>query len=956
MPGCGQVRSPSGSKFSAWVAPRKAPLAACISLTDKEVVLKLVIVESPAKAKTISKFLGKDYEVVASYGHIRDLPSSADEIPDEIRSKPWARMAVDVDNDFTAHYVVQKESKKRIAELKRSLRNAEEVVLATDEDREGESISWHLLETLKPNVPIKRIVFHEITKTAIDEAIANPRHVDPQLVRAQETRRILDRLYGYSLSPVLWKKVRTKLSAGRVQSVAVRLVVEREEERRAFRTADYWDVEAELEKDGIAFKAALVSLDGKRVASGKDFDETTGELISTVDSKTKRPRSEDVVWIQAEDAQRIADSLQAALPWKTAQVDQREAKLRPQPPFITSTLQQAASAILGFSPKRTMQLAQHLYEGVDLGKGEREGLITYMRTDSVVLSARALSEAERFISGKFGDRYHHRRQFTTKSKMAQEAHEAIRPTHLDKTPEMVAPILKDEELRLYRLIWRRTIASQMADAQLLKTTVNFEADASGALAILRSNGSVVTFDGFLRVADSGQEDSLLPKITQDMRVGPSAGARQEAPGVRHEIALNKLSPAQHTTKPPARYTEATLIRRLEEEGIGRPSTYAPTITIIQQRGYVRRTGKALVPAFLGIAVTLLLRKHFAEYVDLNFTARMEDVLDGIANGQEEAVAFLSAFYRGHGPFGPGLENRIAQELPQIEFPAIPVGEDPETGDPIVVRLGKTFAFLQRGSGGEGNSATISDEVTYEDLKVEQALEILATRARASEAIGTDPGTGLEVFVLLGPYGPYAQLGKAESGDKKPKRASLPRNVPLESVTLELALQHLSLPRDLGKHPESSKVIRTAIGRFGPYIVHDGDFRSLEKTDDVFTITFERALELLAQPKRSRGAKKLLRKIGGHPESGKPIELYEGRYGPYVSDGAVNATVPKNSDLDGITLEAALGLLAEAAERKPAGKKKAAAKKKPAAKKKAAAKKKSAAKEKAAAKKKTTGEA
>ncbi len=887
--------------------------------------MKLVIVESPAKAKTISRFLGSDYEVVASYGHVRDLPSSAAEVPKDIKSKPWARMAVDVENDFQPFYVVTTDSKKNIAALKKQVKDAEEVVLATDEDREGEAISWHLLEVLKPKVPVKRIVFHEITREAIEEAVRNPRQVDDQLVRAQESRRILDRLFGYSLSPVLWKKVRPKLSAGRVQSVAVRLVVEREEQRRAFNVAVYWDIEAALEADGIAFTAALVEVGGKRLATGKDFDANTGELST-----------QNVVWLDEDAAKRLAEAVTAHLPWRVARVDQKKARLRPAPPFITSTLQQAASSNLGFAPKRTMQVAQRLYEGVDLGGGEREGLITYMRTDSVSLSERALDEAAVVIRDAFGAEYHRGpRQYTTKSKLAQEAHEAIRPTHLDKTPDELARYLGQEELGLYRLVWNRTIASQMADAELLKTTVDITAETGeSGEALFRTNGSVVTFPGFLRVADSQQRDTELPMLREGQQVGESA-----------DIALKAAAPGRHETKPPARYTEASLVRRLEEEGIGRPSTYAPTISIIQQRGYVELRGKALTPSFVGIAVTSLLRGHFADYVDLGFTARMEDALDNIADGKQDWVDFLTAFYRGRGQFGNGLEPQIAQEMEQIEFPATSLGEDSE-GKPVIVRVGRSAPFIQRGEGGPGNTAPLPEGVTYEDLSIAKALDILETRNKGEATLGEDPETGMTIHRLIGPFGPYVQLGEVEKG-KKPKRASLPKGVNPEDVDLETALRYLSLPRKLGDHPESGKVIRAGIGRFGPYIVHDGDFRSLEKTDDIFTVTIARALELLAKPKRTRGAKKPLRSLGKPPGGETEIQLYEGRYGPYVSDGSKNASLAKDQDPATLTLDDAVTLLANAPDKKkrPA-KKKSAAKKKAPAKKKAAAKKKSAAKKKA----------
>ncbi|GMV92141.1 MAG: DNA topoisomerase 1 [Candidatus Hydrogenedentota bacterium] len=846
---------------------------------------------------------------MASYGHIRDLPSSASEIPAAVKSKPWARLAVDTENGFTPVYVVPKESRPRIAELKKALKEADEVVLATDEDREGESISWHLLETLNPKVPVKRIAFHEITQSAIDEALASPREVNDDLVRAQESRRVLDRLFGYELSPVLWKKVAPKLSAGRVQSVAVRLVVEREEERRAFRASDYWSVEAALKADGIEFSAGLVEWDGRRPATGKDFDAATGALKD--DPKTQA----DVVHLTEANAKSLADALKAGLPWRVARVEQKKTTQRPAPPFITSTLQQAASSLLNMSPRKTMQVAQSLYEGVDLGGGEREGVITYMRTDSLTLSEKALAEAGHYIKKNFGEDYYTGpRRYTTKSKNAQEAHEAIRPTHVDRTPKQMDQYLDGDQLALYRLIWNRTMASQMAEAVLLKTTVDFDATAAGKSVVLRANGSVVAFPGYLRVADTAQRDTELPHLEEGQEVtaqdSPSSGPTLV------DIAANS-----HRTQPPARYTEASLVQRLEEEGIGRPSTYAPTVSTIQARGYVERRGKALVPTFLAIAVIKLLRQHFEEYVDLGFTARMEDALDDISNGKLNWVDFLAAFYRGEGKYGHGLVQQIERELPGMEYPTIPLGEDPDSKLPIFVRVGRTSPFIQRGEGGPENTVTIPMDVTYEELTVDKALELLKHKEKSNEALGSHPDTGEPIFALLGPYGPYVQLGEKTETNKKPKRASLPKGTSLDQVDLKLALKLLSLPRELGKHPENGELVTTAIGRFGPFVKWGDEFRSLEAGDDVYTITFERALELLAQPKKSRRAtKKVIATLGDDADSGKPIEVCEGRYGPFVTNGKVNASLPKDADPAAFTLDQAKDLLANAAAKKPAKRK------------------------------------
>ncbi|OQB33928.1 MAG: DNA topoisomerase 1 [Candidatus Hydrogenedentes bacterium ADurb.Bin170] len=880
--------------------------------------MKLVIVESPAKATTIQKFLGKDYKVLASFGHVRDLPKSASEIPVAHKSKPWARLGVDVDADFHAIYVVQRDSAKQINELKKAAKEAEEIILATDEDREGESISWHLLEVLKPRVPIKRIAFHEITKSAIDAAMRSPRDINQPMVRAQETRRILDRLFGYELSPVLWRKVGSKLSAGRVQSVALRLVVEREEDRRRFVRAGYWDAEAVLNRDGKQFKATLISLNGCRIATGKDFDDVTGALL--------KKGSGAPVWLKEEEARALVPTLQKAVPWKVASVEEKESQLHPSPPFITSSLQQAASTQLGFSPRKTMQVAQKLYEGVDLGDGNREGLITYMRTDSVILSEKALQDASAYIHKHFGEAYHKRRQFTTKSKMAQEAHEAIRPTDVFKTPASLSSRLGKDEFRLYQLIWNRTLASQMAAAQVMRTTVDIAAAAPGSEALFRATGAVVVFPGFLEVMNDRQRENELPPLAEGMKIGADSNS---------DVLLESLEALQHETQPPARYTEASLVRRLEEEGIGRPSTYAPTVAVIQQRGYVSRCGTALAPTYLGIAVVMLLRKYFSTYVDLGFTAQMEDILDAIAGGEEDWLAFLRRFYHGEPASNTvGLKPDIDAKLEMIEYPAIPLGTT-EAGEPVVVRLGKTTPFIQRGAGGDGNTISLPDQLFYDELTLEKALELLENQAQRDESLGICPDTGKPILLLEGPFGPYVQLGEAEKGTK-PKRTGLPKGMALESCDLEKALYLLSLPRELGLHPETKKAIVLGIGRFGPYVVHDGDFRSI-KADDFFSVTFETALALLQTPKASAAAKKLIRTFEKQAETDPEISLYQGRYGPYVTDGSVNASLPAGTDLDGLTLEQALALIAVAAERKKNAPPRKASAKKPAAKKTAAKK-------------------
>jgi DNA topoisomerase-1 len=890
--------------------------------------MKLVIVESPAKARTIEKFLGKDYRVEASYGHIRDLPSSAAEVPPAQRKQGWAKLGVDTEGGFTPLYVIPRDSQKRVAELKKVVAKADEVLLATDEDREGESISWHLLEVLKPalaktNAPVRRIAFHEITRPAIREALANPRQVDDQLVRAQETRRILDRLYGYSLSPVLWKKVRTKLSAGRVQSVALRLVVEREEERQRFQSTEYWDVVARLQARGSDFGATLVAIGDRRLASGRDFDPTTGALD---------PMAQAIV-LGRDEATKIAAAV-TRHDWRVTRVDRKEVRQRPLPPFTTSTMQQAASSRLHMSPKQTMAVAQRLYEGIDLGGGEREGLITYMRTDSVNLADKALHDAAALIKSRWGTSYHHEHRYKTKSKMAQEAHEAIRPTEIARTPDQVRPFLSREELALYTLVWQRTVASQMADAVLDRTTVDLTVDlpraegaalddpgtgiSVGALAtphVFRASGSILRFPGYLEVWGGEREDTLLPPLAEGEALGPAANASGRIVGA---------TPERHETRPPGRYTEATLIKKLEEEGIGRPSTYTPTLSTIQDRGYVVKKGEALVPTYVGMAVVHLLREHFPQYVDVRFTARMEDALDEIARGETDWIDFLSRFYWGesaeeaaHDPHRKGLVQRIDEALPRIEYPAIEVGKDPESGQPITVRIGRSSVYVQRGDGGapDGEKAGPADRATLpvdlliDELTPERVLELLHHRSRAEEPLGTDPQSGEKVYVRIGPYGPYVQLGEGSNGER-PKRTSLPRGTKPGEVDLALALRLLSLPRTVGVDPEGGKEVTAGIGQYGFYVRRGWQYQSLKSLDEVFSISLHDALQRLAQKGRT-----VLKELGPHPApaaegGGGELRVLAGRFGPYLTDGKLNASLPKGTDPEAMTLEEAVALLAE----------------------------------------------
>ena len=870
----------------------------------------LVIVESPAKARTLERFLGNRYAVMASVGHIRDLPESAKEIPAGIKDKPWARMGVDVDGDFTPYYVVPADKKANVQKLKAALKDASEVLLATDPDREGESISWHLSEVLKPRIPVKRIEFHEITEEAVTEAIANAREINESLVRAQESRRIVDRLYGYSLSPVLWKKVQTGLSAGRVQSVAVRLIVEREEARRAFRTSVYWDLEARMTGEGREFPATLVRLGEARVAIGKDFDSATGAL-----------KAKGVRHLDEPAAGALALTLERNLPWSVTGVEARPGVERPAPPFTTSTLTQEASRKLGFSTSRTMQIAQRLFQGMEVGNGEIEGLITYHRTDSTTLSDKAITESARVIRDMFGGEYYDApRRYQTKVKNAQEAHEAIRPTDFRQTPQRLTSILEPDELRLYDLIWKRTMASQMVDARVVKTTLEITAQTGdGDSAVFTASGKAIEFAGFRRAYVEGSDDPEAELEDQETilptcRVGDRVYASGVMPSGKEGLAYLGLEAKRHETQPPARYTEAALIKELESNGIGRPSTYASIIATIQNRGYVFRQGKALVPSFTAFAVTELLRQHFTDYVDPGFTAEMEEVLDQISNGERDWLDFVKGFYRGDAKH-TGLDALIQSKQSEIDYPLIEVGLDPESGHSIRVRIGRYGPFLQRGEGGEGNTASLPDDLAPADLTVEKAVAQLNAKAQGPRQLGEDPGTGLAVFVMNGRFGPYVQLGEMSDDKKaaKPKRTSLLSTMTEESVTLDDALQLLSLPREVGKHPSDGEPIVASPGRFGPYIKHGKEFRSLESEERLFTVSLDEAVALLAEPKKSRrrqsAAKTVLRELGPHPKGGAPVNVLAGRYGPYVTDGTTNASLPKGMTPEAVTMEQAAELLA-----------------------------------------------
>jgi DNA topoisomerase-1 len=867
----------------------------------------LVIVESPAKARTLSRFLGSKYRVEASYGHIRDLPESAKEVPEEIKGKPWGRMGVDTDGDFTPYYVVPSDKKKNVTALRAAMKDASELILATDPDREGESISWHLKELLKPKVKVRRIVFHEITEEAVKAALAEAHEdVDENLVRAQESRRILDRLYGYTLSPVLWKKVQTGLSAGRVQSVAVRLIVEREEERLAFKAASYWDLEAKMRSGSTEFTASLAKVGGQRVATGKDFD-ARGNLTSNT-----------VKLLGEKDAHALRETLMRRLPWTVTSVEEKPFNKRPSPPFTTSTLQQEANRKLGFSSERTMQIAQRLFQGVDLGGGDLEGLISYHRTDSTTLSTKALSEAEAAVKELYGAEYHNQRQYQTKVRNAQEAHEAIRPTHFHRTPQSLESILDADELKIYELIWKRAVASQMSDAKMLRTTVEITGETNdGAPVTFNANGNAIEFAGYLRAyvegsddpaAELGEQETVLPKLAE--------GDQVWAPDkLDKDLILLGLDAKGHETLPPARYTEASLVKRLEEEGIGRPSTYAPTVATIQRRGYVSRQGKALVPSFTAFAVTRLLRNYFSDYVDIGFTAEMEEILDQISNGEKDWLEFLGEFYHGDKKKKHrGLEHLAEKKLDEIEYPVIELGEDPGSGMPVRVRIGRYGPFLQLGNQHDGGPrASLPEDLAPADLTLDKAVQILKAKAQGPKKLGLDPKSGMAVYVMHGRFGAYVQLGETpEDREEKPRRASLGRDYTEETITLDAALRLLSLPRELGKGGDGEPILAN-LGRFGPYVKHGTEFRSLEESDDVYTVSFERAKELLAQPKKSmrrvRQAPKELKNLGKHPESGADVRVLDGRYGPYVTDGTTNASVPKGTQVEAVTMPMAVDLLA-----------------------------------------------
>jgi DNA topoisomerase-1 len=876
----------------------------------------LVIVESPAKAKTIAGILGRDFTVESSVGHIRDLPATAAEIPAAYKAESWARLGVDVDNDFKPLYVVSSRKKDQVRKLKDLMKGASELYLATDEDREGESIAWHLMEVLSPQIPVKRMVFHEITRDAIRRAVEHPRDLDRRLVDAQEARRILDRLFGYEVSPVLWKKVLPKLSAGRVQSVATRILVERERARMRFRPAEFWNLEAALAPvettsatatdRPAGFGALLVAIDGSRLASSRDFDES-GSL------------TRDVLVLDEVAAAGLAQRLKTAR-FEVGSVDEKPFTRSPYAPFITSTLQQEASRKLHFGSQRTMQVAQRLYEN---------GFITYMRTDSVVLSQTAIDAARKQASQLYGAEYvpAQPRRYKSKVRNAQEAHEAIRPAGDSfRTPDEVARQLSNDEARLYDLIWKRTVASQMNDAKGQNVQVRIIARGPEEEGEFIARGKMITFAGFLRAYVEGADDPEAELEDQEVLLPPlRAGQGLEVVAVEAK---------GHSTTPPARFSEASLVKKLEELGVGRPSTYASIIATIQDRGYVWKKGSALVPSFTAFAVIGLLEKHFSELIDYSFTADMEQDLDEIAEGDQEHIPWLSRFYFGNGR--PGLKELVSDHLDDIDpraINSIPVGKD-DQGREIIVRVGRYGPYLQR----EEERVSVPGDIAPDEVTVEKAEELLSAPSEDRE-IGRHPDNGRPIYLRSGRFGPYVQLGEIEDDDGKPPRASLLSSMNPGSLSLDDALKLLSLPRVVGADPGDGTEITALNGRYGPYLKKGAETRTLQGEEQIFTITLEEALGLFSLPKtgRRRGTSPPLREIGTDPETGLPIVLKEGRFGPYVTDGTTNASLPRDDSIESITLERSAQLLADkrtnppkkkATRRKKATPKKTAAKKAP----------------------------
>ncbi|MBE9050585.1 type I DNA topoisomerase [Nostocales cyanobacterium LEGE 11386] len=848
----------------------------------------LVIVESPTKARTIRNYLPKDYRVEASMGHVRDLPQSASEIPASVKAERWAQLGVNVDADFEPVYVVPKDKKKVVTQLKDALKEADELILATDEDREGESISWHLYQLLKPKVPTKRMVFHEITQDAIKKALKNCRNIDEQLVRAQETRRILDRLVGYTLSPLLWKKIAWGLSAGRVQSVAVRLLVKKERQRRAFHEGTYWDLKASLVQEKTSFGAQLMTLGGTKIATGSDFDPATGQIAA----------GRNVLLLNEAQAVDLKERLTGKT-WSVTDIEERPVTRKPAPPFTTSTLQQESNRKLRLSARDTMRIAQNLYE---------QGYITYMRTDSVHLSDQAIAAARSCVEQLYGKNYlsPQPRQYTTKSKGAQEAHEAIRPAGSTfRTPQETG--LSGRELAVYDLIWKRTVASQMADCRQTQIAVQLQVEDAG----FRSSGKRIDFPGFLRAYVEGSDDPEAALEDQEV-ILPNLK-------VGDHPDCTELEAVGHETQPPARYTEATLVKTLESEGIGRPSTYASIIGTIIDKGYAQLVSNALIPTFTAFAVTDLLEKHFPDVVDPSFTSKMEQTLDDIATGEAKWLPYLREFYLGD----KGLETLVKEQENQIDASKARTVELENLH--VKVRIGKYGPYIEVENDGAVVTASIPKDLTPADLDPKQVEVLLRQKTAGPDQVGRHPETGEPIYVKIGTYGPYVQLGDKTEENPKPKQASLPKGVTPENVTLEMAVGLLALPRILGVHPVTGGKIQASLGRFGPYVVHDQgkegkDYRSLKAGDDVLTVSLERALELLSEPKKGRGSsssksKAALRELGAHPEDDTPVNIYDGPYGPYIKHGKINVSIPEGQSVEDVTLSTALQLLATKASAK-----------------------------------------
>jgi DNA topoisomerase-1 len=873
-------------------------------------VTTLVIVESPNKVRSIAGYLGDGYVVDSSVGHIRDLPRGADEVPAAFKAESWARLGVNIDSEFEPIYVVSADKKSQMTKLKKLLKDADELVLATDEDREGEAIAWHLFDELKPKVPVKRIVFNEITKDAIQYAIAHPRDIDMDLVDAQEARRILDRLYGYEVSPVLWKKVMSGLSAGRVQSVATRLVVERERERMAFRVASYWDLEATFDAgegyDPRQFPAKLFSIDGKRIASGSSFD-NTGALTN-----------DKVAHLDEAQAGALADAL-ADQPFTVRSVEEKPYTRRPYAPFRTTTLQQEASRKFGFGAARTMQVAQRLYEG---------GHITYMRTDSTTLSQTALNGARAQVLELYGDAYlpEKPRVYASKVKNAQEAHEAIRPAgEKYKTPKQTG--LVGDELRLYELIWKRTIASQMNDAKGNSVSIRIGTTATtGEDVVFASSGRTITFYGFLKAYVESNDDADAEGDDQQTKL-PNLAEKQT-------VVAAELGKAGHETKPPSRFTEASLISELETREIGRPSTYASIVGTIQNRGYVYKKGTALVPAWIAFSVIRLMEQHFGRLIEYTFTAQLEDVLDEVANGREERLNVLQGFWTGEGDGDTGLK-RLVENLPDIDargLATFPLGDD------IALRVGRYGPYVEgppftKGEDGKDvpTRANVPDDLPPDELTLDKAKELLATPSGMEKELGNHPETGLAITAKNGRFGPYVTEALPEGAKKadKPRTASLFKDMDLDTITLDQAVQLLTLPRVVYVDDDGTEVTAQN-GRYGPYLKKGTDSRSLEREEQLLTITEDEARAIYAQPKTygRRAAAAPLKELGNDPVSGSPVVAKDGRFGMYVTDGEYNATLRKDDSLETLTPERAFELLAERRAKGPAkkGGKKTTAKK------------------------------